>query len=114
MKDSDYFFHFPLQSHSHVHLDPLTLRCIGLDATDETIYFYVVIEKRSRKIQASYQSVVKQALKAYHELLHERKQRKTSKPGSRLACLTNLHAYMWRRVAFFRIRKDYHIRRCFN
>lgn len=58
-------------------LDSLILRSIGLyDGTDETFSLYErIIEKRSKKIEADYDSIMKQALKVYHELMNEKKKR---------------------------------------
>jgi hypothetical protein len=60
------------------HLDRLILKTIGLDdGTDETSEFYFkIMERRSRKIDADNDSIVTQALKVYVELVAERKRRK--------------------------------------
>lgn len=57
------------------HLDSLILRSVGLDDhTDETFARYdAILDKRSKKIEADYDSIMKQALKVYHELLNEKK-----------------------------------------
>ena len=57
------------------HLDSLILRSVGLDdGTDETFNtYYEILERRSRKIQADNDSIMKQALKAYMELTRLRK-----------------------------------------
>lgn len=57
------------------HLDSLILRNIGMyDGTDETFSIYDnIIEKRSRKIEADHDSIMKQAFKAYQELRNEKK-----------------------------------------
>ena len=57
------------------HLDSLILRSVGLDdGTDKTFSLYNnIIEKRSRKIEADYDSIMKQAIKAYQELMNEKK-----------------------------------------
>jgi hypothetical protein len=57
------------------HLDSLILKSIGLDDhTDETFARYdAIIEKRSKKIEADYESIMKQALKVYMELIELRK-----------------------------------------
>ncbi len=57
------------------HLDSLILRSVGLDDhTDDTFTIYdTILDKRSKKIEADYDSITKQALKAYHELLNEKK-----------------------------------------
>lgn len=53
------------------HLDTLILASVGLDDdSDETFNRYLsIIEKRSKKIKASNNSIMKQALKVYQELL---------------------------------------------
>lgn len=57
------------------HLDSLILKSIGLDDhTDETFNKYDdIVEKRSKKIEADYGSIMKQALKAYMELIELKK-----------------------------------------
>ena len=59
------------------HLDSLILRSIGMDdGKDETFGIYTgIMEKRSKKIEADYNSIMKQALKAYMELINEKKNR---------------------------------------
>jgi hypothetical protein len=63
------------------HLDSLILRSVGLDdGTDETFMIYhTIVERRSRKIEADYDSIMKQALKVYNELLLEKKKRREAK-----------------------------------
>lgn len=63
------------------HLDSLILRSVGLDdGTDETFSIYdSIIEKRSKKIEADYDSITKQAFKAYQELKNEKKKRSAGK-----------------------------------
>jgi hypothetical protein len=63
------------------HLDSLILRSIGLDdGTDDTFSVYEnIIEKRSKKIKADYDSITKQAFKAYQELKNEKKKRSAKK-----------------------------------
>lgn len=58
------------------HLDTLILRSVGMDdGTDETFsLYYDIIEKRSRKIEADNESIMKQALKVYMELMNVKKQ----------------------------------------
>lgn len=62
-------------------LDSLILRSIGLyDGTDETFSIYdKIVEKRSRKIEADYDSIMKQAFKVYQELMNEKKKRSAKK-----------------------------------
>jgi hypothetical protein len=57
------------------HLDSLILRSLGIDDnTDETFARYdAILDKRSKKIEADYDSIMKQVLKVYHELLNEKK-----------------------------------------
>lgn len=57
------------------HLDSLILRSVGLDdGTDETFSIYDdIIERRSKKIEADNDSIMKQAFKAYQELKNEKK-----------------------------------------
>lgn len=63
------------------HLDSLILRSVGLDdGTDETFSVYDnIVEKRSKKIEADYDSIMKQAFKVYQELKNEKKKRSTKK-----------------------------------
>lgn len=60
------------------HLDRLILKSVGLDdGTDETGEFYFrIMERRARKVEADNDSIVKQALKVYIELIAEKKRRK--------------------------------------
>ena len=60
------------------HLDSLILRSIGWDdGSDETFMTYhAIVERRSRKIEADNDSIMKQALKVYNELILEKKKRK--------------------------------------
>lgn len=53
------------------HLDKLILSEMGLDdGTDETLERYCrIIEKRSKKIEPSQESVMKQAWKVYRDLM---------------------------------------------
>lgn len=57
------------------HLDSLILRSVVLDdGTDETFSIYDdIIERRSKKIEADNDSIMKQAFKAYQELKNEKK-----------------------------------------
>jgi len=59
------------------HLDTLILQSIRFDdGSDETYNVYdAIIEKRSRKIEADNDSIMKQALKVYNELIEEKKKR---------------------------------------
>jgi hypothetical protein len=55
------------------HLDSLILRGLGIDSSDENFTRYMdIMDKRSKKIDADQQSITKQALKAYNELLKEK------------------------------------------
>lgn len=58
------------------HLDSLIMHSIDMDdGTDETFAIYDdIMEKRSRKIEAANESIMKQALKAYQELLNAKKE----------------------------------------
>jgi hypothetical protein len=60
------------------HLDRIILAEIGLDdGTDQTMeLFCKIIEKRSRKIKPSRESIVKQSFKVYMELTAEKTKRK--------------------------------------
>ncbi len=52
------------------YLDRLILAEMGLDETNETMERYCrVMNKRSRKIKANEESIMKQSLKAYAELV---------------------------------------------
>lgn len=57
------------------HLDSLIVHSLGIDNnTDETFAIYdAIIEKRSRKIEADNDSIIKQSLKVYHELFDAKK-----------------------------------------
>lgn len=57
------------------HLDTLILRSLDMDDdSDETFdAYYKIIEHRSKKISTDNDSIMKQALKVYHELLEQRK-----------------------------------------
>lgn len=66
------------------HLDTLILRTLDMDDdSDETFdAYYKIIERRSKKISPDNDSIMKQALKVYHELLEQRKRiNATSKEG---------------------------------
>jgi hypothetical protein len=60
------------------HLDSLILRSIGIDdGRDDTFrLYYDIIDKRSKKIEADNDSIMKQALKVYMELIEVKKQLK--------------------------------------
>jgi hypothetical protein len=60
------------------HLDSLILNNVGLDdGSDETFNIcQQILDKRSRKIEADNDSIMNQALKAYHELQDEVRKRK--------------------------------------
>jgi hypothetical protein len=62
------------------HLGTVILAQVGLeDGKDETMNFYVeLIDKRSRKITGSNESVMKQAMKVYVALMAEREKRKSN------------------------------------
>ncbi len=66
------------------HLDSLILRSIEFDdGTDETFAIYdSIVERRSKKIEADNDSIMKQALKVYNELILEKKKRKEAKRGT--------------------------------
>jgi hypothetical protein len=59
------------------HRDTLILQSIRFDdGSDETFNLYdAIIEKRSRKIEADNDSIMKQALKVYNEPMEEKKKR---------------------------------------
>jgi hypothetical protein len=63
------------------HLDELILDSLGIDATSDEAFatYNTIVDRRSRKIEADNDSVMKQALKVYHELLIEKKKRCTEK-----------------------------------
>ncbi|GCC51925.1 hypothetical protein SanaruYs_21560 [Chryseotalea sanaruensis] len=65
------------------HLDVLIMESMGLcDSTDETFTRYdEIMDRRSKKIEADNDSIMKQALKVYHELLNKKK--KLTKPGKK-------------------------------
>jgi len=54
------------------HLDILIMESMGLrDGTDETFRIYdEIMDRRSKKIEADHDSIMKQAMKVYHELLN--------------------------------------------
>jgi hypothetical protein len=62
------------------HLDSLIMGILNMDdGRDETFSIYdKIMERRSRKIDADNDSIMKQALKVYHELLDAKKGIKSS------------------------------------
>jgi hypothetical protein len=62
-------------------LDSLIMRSIDMDdGTDETFSIYDnIVEKRSKKIKADNDSIMKQAFKVYQELMNEKKKRSAGK-----------------------------------
>jgi hypothetical protein len=66
------------------HLDKLILSTVGLDdGSDETAEFYFkIMEKRSKKIEADNDSIMKQAMQVYMELMVEKKRRKAEAANS--------------------------------
>jgi hypothetical protein len=55
------------------HLDSLILHNLGIDSSDENFTRYMnIMDRRSKKIDADQQSITRQALKAYYELLKEK------------------------------------------
>jgi hypothetical protein len=62
-------------------LDRLILAEIGIeDVTDEVVEYYCdVMDKRSRKIKPNRESIMKQALKAYRELIAKSASQKDKK-----------------------------------
>lgn len=63
------------------HLDRVILLSVGLDDdSDEMFTIYTdIIEKRSKKIEPYNDSIMKQALKVYQELMKEKKKRSGKK-----------------------------------
>ncbi|MBA4054151.1 MAG: hypothetical protein C0490_05515 [Marivirga sp.] len=59
------------------HLDSLILESLGLDDGNDKIFsiYDHIVEKRSRKIEADYDSIMNQAFKVYQELINEKKKR---------------------------------------
>lgn len=60
------------------HLDTLILRSLDLDDDSDKTFdsYYEIIERRSKKIDADNDSIMKQALKAYMELKRLKKELK--------------------------------------
>jgi hypothetical protein len=63
------------------HFDSLILRSIGLDEDNDEIFnnYFRMMEKRSNKIEADQDSIMKQALKVYQELIVERRRMSNKK-----------------------------------
>jgi hypothetical protein len=57
------------------HLDSLILKFIGMDGDSDDVYlvYTKIMDRRSMKIEADKDSITKQSLKAYTELLVEKK-----------------------------------------
>src|SRR5882724_1854460 len=57
------------------HLDSLILRNIGLDEDIDKVFsvYNNILERRSKKIEADHDSIVKQAFKVYQELINEKR-----------------------------------------
>ena len=61
------------------HLDSLIMKMLGIDSSDENFIRYMdIMDRRSKKIDADQQSITKQALKAYYELLGEKEKIKAA------------------------------------
>ena len=56
-------------------LDSLILRSLGMDDDSHKTFdtYYEIMERRSKKINADHDTITRQALKAYHELLQAKK-----------------------------------------
>lgn len=69
------------------HLDTLILRNLDMDDdSDETFdAYYKIIERRSQKISPDNDSIMKQALKVYHELLEQRKKLYAASKGEKIS-----------------------------
>lgn len=69
------------------HLDTLILRTLNMDDdSDETFdAYYKIIERRSKKISTDNDSIMKQALKVYHELLEQRKKINATRKGEKIS-----------------------------
>jgi len=57
------------------HLDSLILKFIGMDGDSDDVYlgYTKIMDRRSEKIEADKDSITKQSLKAYTELMAEKK-----------------------------------------
>lgn len=62
-------------SYFQPHLDTLILRSLDMDEDSDEVFdaYYEIMERRSKKINADNDIIMKQALKAYHELKNEKK-----------------------------------------
>jgi hypothetical protein len=69
------------------HLDTLILRSLDMDDELDSTFdaYYEIIERRSKKIDADNDSIMKQALKAYCELLEQREKIKTAKKEAKVS-----------------------------
>jgi len=58
------------------HLDSLILQIIGLDEDNDNISdkYFDIMERRSKKIEADRDLIMKQAIKAYHEIIAIKKE----------------------------------------
>ena len=65
-------------------LDRLILQNLGLDdCTDETFRIYNnIIDKRAKKVEATKESILKQAMKVYEELRVEKKRLEKKRMGN--------------------------------
>jgi hypothetical protein len=71
-------------SYFQPHLDTLILRSLDMDDdSDETFdAYYEIMERRSKKIDTDKDSIMKQALKAYHDLLDRKKKINATRKGA--------------------------------
>jgi hypothetical protein len=51
------------------HLDSLIFRIIGLDDDNVSDKYFDIMERRSKKIEGDNDHIMKQAIKAYHEII---------------------------------------------
>lgn len=65
-------------------LGKAVLATVGLDdgSDDTTEFYFKTIEKRSERIQPDNESIMRQAIKVYIELVHEKKRRKVQRKRS--------------------------------
>jgi hypothetical protein len=63
-----------------IHLGKVILSMTGLDDGSDEVFnlYHTIIERRSKKIDADNESVMRQAVKAYAELLTEKRKRMIS------------------------------------